>query len=172
MITKITLAVCLSLALLSARVIGGTVSHLVSLTEFSSTNLTATYDGVTTGVTVTPGNPDSWTVLLPASAFILGFGGAAWAEPENPTTMGNAVSMFGNNTLMVTSDVAATSLLTNGMTIATGTFDTRDSAPILIKFTDVGDAVSVPEPGSTGSLLVLALMALVGAHRLRYSRLA
>ena len=148
------------------------MGHLISLTELSSTNLTATYDLLTMDATVTPGPADSWTVVLPAYAFILGFGGAAWAEPENPTTMGNVVSAIGNNTLLVTSDVTAANLLANNTPIFTGAFDMRDSAPILITFTDVGDAVAVPETGSTGGLLVFGLMALVGAHRLRYSRLA
>src|SRR4051794_10867777 len=115
MISKTTLAVCLSLALLSAPVFGGSLGHLISLTEFSYTNLIATYDRSIVGVTVTPGNPDSWTVSLPSSAFILGFAGAAWAEPDN-SALGNAVSAIGNSTLSVTSDVATTSLLANKAT--------------------------------------------------------
>lgn len=170
MITKRTLAVYLSFTLLSAPVFAGTTGHLISLTELSSTNLTATYDGSTVGITVTPGNPDSWTVILPASAFILGFAGAAWAEPENPFTLGNAVSAIDNSTLMVTSDVAATSLLANKTTIFTGAFDRGDGAPISITFNDVEDAVAVPESGSTCGLLALGLAALLGARRLRYLR--
>ena len=167
MTTKRILAVCLSFALLSASVFAGTVGHLISLTELSSTNLTATYDGSSIGITVTPGNPDSWTVTLPASAFILGFAGAAWAEPDNPTTMGNSVLAIGNNTLQITSDVPATLALANKATIGTTTFDTRDAAPILITFNDVADVVSVPEPGSTCGLLALGLVVLLAARCLR-----
>jgi hypothetical protein len=171
MITKRTLAVCVSFMLLSASVFAGTVGHLISLTEFSSTSLVATYDGSANGVTVTPGNADSWTITLPASAFILGFAGATWAEPDNPSTMGNTVSAIGNNTLSVTSDVPATLALANKVTVVTGTFDTRDSAAISITFNDVADAVAVPESGSTCGLLAFGVAILLTAPRLRHRRL-
>src|SRR3954454_22326376 len=174
MLTKTTLAVCVSLALLAASAFGGVAGHLISLTELSSTNLTATYDGSAFGITVTPGaNPDTWTVVLPSSAFILGWTGAAWTEPEISTTLGNTVSPIGNNTLLVTSDVAATPLLKNGATIFTTTFDTRDAVGILISFNDLGDgATTVPETGSTLGLLALTLTAMAGASRLRCFRIA
>ena len=174
MISKKLLAVGISLTLSSIPLFGGSVGHLISLTELSSTNLTATYDGSTAGITVTPGiNPDTWTVVLPSSAFILGFAGATWAEPEGPA-FGNFVTAIGNNTLSVTSDVPTIAPpLANNASIFTNTFDTQDQLGILIAFHDVQDsAVAVPEPGSTWALLALGLAILVVGRRLGRPRLA
>jgi len=171
MVTKTTLALCLSVTLVTAPLFGGTGGHLISLTEFSSTNLMATYDGSTMGVTVTPGVGDSWTVTLPSSAFILGFAGAAWAEPDN--SLGNVVSATANSTLTITSDVAATSLLANKTTIFTNTFDTGDRAGIFITFNDVEDqATRVPDAGFSLGLFLISLTGLLWASRFRCFRLA
>jgi len=53
--TKIvlSLAVGITAALVSQPVFAGVIEHQLVLTENSSTSLTATYDGSTSGVTVT-----------------------------------------------------------------------------------------------------------------------
>src|SRR4029077_10503406 len=64
------------------------VMHQVVFTENSSTSLSVTVDGSTTGITVTSeGPPDAWSVTLP-SGLVPASAGGGWLEPGNNPALG------------------------------------------------------------------------------------
>jgi hypothetical protein len=79
------------------------------------------------------------------------------------------VTTSGNNQLIVNSDFFPnnTQPMADESTFTNFGTDTRDGAPISVTFDDDGDVAStVPETGSTFTLLVLSLVVLACAHRL------
>jgi hypothetical protein len=158
-------------ALATQSVFAQVPTHNIVLTENSSTSLTATYDGSTTGVTVTLQAPDQWVVTFPTT---VSFGSTGrnvdWIEPGN-SSLGNAVSFFPevSNVLGVSSDTGITpsfSPTPDGSIVSNVGSDSRGGS-ISATFDDDGDARAVPEAGSTFGLLFLSLAALWGATRFR-----
>src|SRR5204862_1006630 len=130
------------LVLQSARA-GAVPIHSLVITESSSTSLTATYDGSTTGVDVNYISGDHWGVTI---AFATGFSGSPqWTEPEDPSFF-NVFSLSGTNQFIVNSDFFSngTTPLANGSSFTNFGTDTRDGAPISVTFNDRGDAAAVP----------------------------
>ncbi len=105
--TKIvlSLAVGITAALVSQPVFAGVIEHQLVLTENSSTSLTATYDGSTTGVTVTFLSRDTWLVLFPQVSF--GHSFPAWNEPENSGLLNLILLFAAENHLTLHSDFSA-----------------------------------------------------------------
>lgn len=151
------------------------VINQIVLTENSSTSLTATYNGSTSGVTVTFLGDDLWNVTFPASVTFSLFGGVNWLEPGS-TTQGNEVTFFTppSHTLSVISDFQLAGLTTvgNGITVNNVGTDSINGGSISATFNDNGDVASAPDTGSTLGLLAVALAGLIGASRFRSIRLA
>jgi hypothetical protein len=150
-------------------------SNQLVLTENSSTSLSVTYNGSTTGILVGLIAPDQWLVALPVTiSQPQGFTGLQWFEPENISLFNN-VKLFGSsptNVLTVVSDAAvdlSLVALPDGRTWPIGV-DSSDM-PILATFNDnAATAESVPEPSTIG-LLLFGLTASLGLRRFR-SRLS
>jgi len=173
--TLIPLGIAIVAALLSQPV-GASVINNIVLTENSSTSLTATYNGSTSGVTVTFNGPDTWIVTFPATVTFSLFGGVNWLEPGS-SSLGNEVTFFTapfSNELSIISDsdlIGATTTGT-GTTITNVGTDSSNQASISATFIDNGDVAAAPDTGSTLGLLVLSVVALLGATRLRFLQLA
>jgi hypothetical protein len=152
----------------------------ITLTEISSTNLTATYDGTGgNGVfSVVNNNPDVWTVTFSSATLSLSPFVFDWTEPENSQEV-NEVShgiAFGNsNNLYVTSDESlmeyggdASTLNNDNTPVLVGTDGIH---PVFLTFHDVAGAsengTSVPDRGSTLGLLALSVAGLAGLSRFR-----
>ena len=181
--TVLALAVTIAAAVISSSLNAQSpVIHTVDFVEHSSTNLTASYDGVDfTGTGVVNTSADHWTVTLPVTASWL-FNGTpyGWQEPPGlpTTTEENFIFSpdFSGNQLFVSSDQPGLafipSFLPNGSSVPIGIVP---GGPINVfnltaSFTDLGDPV--PDTGSTLGLLFLSLISLLGARRFRGFRLA
>ena len=157
------------------------VMHQVVFTENSSTSLSVTVDGSTTGITVTSeGPPDAWSVTLPSGLGVGSVSGGGWFEPEfpNPQSINLILAFSGPNgfSFSVLSDQTTfptgLSLTSNGGTID-AFFDDPNIGFFSAIFQDNSDvATTVPETGSTFGLLSLSVVALLGATRLRFLQLA
>jgi hypothetical protein len=165
----IPLAIAITSALVTQPLFAQVPIHNIVLTEKSSTSLVATYDGSTTGVTVTFQAPDQWLVTFPTT---VSFGSTGrnvdWIEPDN-SSLGNAVSFFPevSNVLGVSSDTGTSpsfSPTPDESTVNNVGSDSRGGS-ISANFDDDGDARAVPEAGSAFGLLFLSLAALWGANR-------
>jgi hypothetical protein len=177
--TLAPLAVAIAAVLLTQPVSAVPVTHSIVITENSSTSLTATYDGSTSGVTVhfDSGAFSFWDITFPSSVR-LAFGalGAQWLEPEN-SSLGNVVVSGLNNTLSpVASDFSGSTYpaFPDESTVNNFGTDNSDGGSISVTFDDdvaKGEA-TVPETGSSFGLLLLGLSALFGANRLRSFRSA
>jgi hypothetical protein len=160
------LVIAITAALVTQPVFGIPMDHQLVFTENSSTSLTVTFDGSTSGITVTESGPDRWTVALPF--VITGLHQAQWVEPENS----NAVNLVqdagpaGNGFFRVFSGTgkAFLPLTANGMSVTFGT-DASDGIAIAATFNDNGDTDAVPDTGTTGSLLGLSLTGLAFFRR-------
>lgn len=164
------LAAAIALLALQPAVRASSIHNLV-ITENSSTNLAATYDGSAVGVSVINISGDHWGVTV---GFAVTFSGTPqWTEPEDASFV-NVLTTSGNNQFIVNSDFFpnSTTPLANGATLANFGTDTRDGVPISVTFNDHGDVAKVPDAGSTRALLTLSLVALFGAARFRSLRLA
>ena len=177
-IFKLSTLIAFGIALAAVLVTGPMhANEIIVLTEDSS-GLTATYQGSSLGVTVTPNGADSWTVTFPSNVFFLTGSTRGWIEG---TTEYNTVTGSSSNTLTVASDVSIIGLppfpfLGDGQTFNDYGTDTSTipNADIDVKFSDNGDASTsaVPDTGSTLGLLSLSVVALLGATRLRFLQLA
>jgi VPDSG-CTERM motif len=138
----------------------GSGFHDFVITENSSASLTATYDGSPLTVLQVPGFPDEWTFALP-TGFLSTVGLQQWTEPENSNLV-NAVS-FGTAMTRAGSVQSDFSLNTqfpinaDGASVLVGTDGGVD---VFASFTDNGDTATVPDTGTTFSLLGLSLMGL------------
>ena len=147
-------------------------AHQLVFTENSSTNLTVTYDGSSSGIRITDLGPDNWIIDLGFP-----FGGATrgagypWFEPGNDN-LKNVVQFFpaGTTTLFVFSDMSGDL----GQTFADNTLirnvntDLRDNKPISIRFDDEGDSSSkVPDTSATFGLVIVSFVALLTMVRCR-----
>ena len=166
--TLVSLGIAIAAALVTQPVRATAVNNIV-LTENSSTSLTATYNGSTSGVVVTNTSADNWIVRFPfGTSFNSVTGG--WMESANT---GNRVAFdFMSDDLTVFSDVLLTGGLNNGDTL-TGVGTDINGVSIDATFTDnAATSEGVPDSASTLGLLSLSAAALLGATRLRFLQLA
>ena len=178
------LPIVISAALVSQSTFAGPAPtpHDLQITEVSSSTLTVTDNGSMTGISVMNTSPDRWTVTLPYSMTTI-FNTVEWTE-ETPFVFGgpqvpaNDVTLTNNSsTFSVVSDIPNTTStpIPNGHP-AFGFIgrDTTNQSEVDMTFHDNGDAATtgVPETGSALGLLVLSLIALLGAKRLRSLRSA
>lgn len=158
------------------------VGYTITLTELSSTVLTATYNGPGATFSVVLNSPDFWTVTFaptPGSTFSLDSSFIFdWTEPENPLQVNEVVHGFalGQDTnLYVSSDESleeygggGTVTNPNGIPVPVGT---DNGLTVFLKFDDQAAAsetgVGVPESGSTLALFGLSITGLVGLTRFR-----
>jgi hypothetical protein len=151
------------------------VNNSIVLTENSSTSLTATYKGSTSGVTVTFNSLDHWTVTFPASvSFFSGpFSSTRWWQEPEPSpdpnfTLANFV-FLGGHTVTVASEQRTN--LGPGLpnNTASPSVGVDGIVPISMTFNDHSD---VPDTGATLGLLFVSVIALLGLNRLRPVQLA
>jgi len=168
----------LAIAVAAALVTQSIRASTVVFTEQNSTTLTVTLDG--NPVVATNTGPDSWRVVFPT--VLDNALGVAWAEPENPTLDPSAANgwnaitgfttifflgrpVFSSVTLQSDLDfTSASAYESNGGLFTAGSTSYR--------FTDLSDAASIPDTGSTLILVSLAVAGLFGASRLRSFRFA
>jgi VPDSG-CTERM motif len=148
---------------------------MIDLTEISSTSLTALYNGSATGIIVSNTGPDQWTLTFAPTVTFLSNLDVGWIELENPSQV-NLISTTNppSNQLFVTSDISPnlTSVFQNGITtnFSAGTdFSNVAAGPVSIFATFHDNAAAseatVPDTGTTGSLLGLSLMGLAFLRR-------
>ena len=159
-------------ALVAQPLFGAAVApHQLVITEYSSTSLTATYDGTSLSVD-SAGADDNWVFNLPFVPSTLTTTFVQWAEPENATLDPNGLwnfALFGfldsiPQRVSVGSDAPfsdfATTVANNtGVNIGT---DPGDGVPIIATFNDLGD---VPDTGTNASLFGLSLAGLAFLRR-------
>ena len=142
--------------------------HQIVMTENSSTSLTVTYDGSTTGITVINGAADLWTVFFPTT---VQFNPAeiAWLEPQSHRAnrvdfplIGHFLPVFSDS-----SNIALSTVVHNGATVDDLGVDLGDHKPISVTFRDNGDTATLPDTGTTASLLGFSVFALVFLRRKR-----
>ena len=170
--TRALTLLVVAIALLALQPARAVAIHSLVLTETSSTSLTATYDGSTSGVTVIFISGDHWGVTVGPSVTFSG--NPQWTEPDNPSAF-NVITLFAiPNQFVVNSDFSSngTTPLADGAPLPNFGTDARDGAPISVTFNDHGDVAAVPDAGSTSLLLLLSLAVLFGAARFRLPRLA
>jgi VPDSG-CTERM motif len=160
------LAIAITAALVTQPVFGVAIVNNIVITENSnsSTGLTATYNGSTSGVTVTFVSADHWTITFPSTVNLSPLG-VDWVEPEN-TGLGNAVTAPALNFVNVLSDVTTTfSPVANGTTVMNVGTDFSNGGTINATFNDNGDVAAAPDTGTTASLLGLSLTGLAFFRR-------
>ena len=167
--TKIILllAVAITAALVTQTASAGAV-HSFVITENSSTSLTVTYDG--SPLTEAFRGSETWTFLLPTGFLSNDFGEVLqWTEPEN-SNLANSV-IFGSDITragFVQSDQSILNqfpLNADGTSIEVGT---DGGVPVFATFHDnAAGSETAPDIGSSLGLLFLALIAVLGASRLR-----
>ena len=149
-------------------VLGGAI-HQISITENSSTSLTATYDGSPLTVNFDPGFPDQWLILLPQT-FTLGVDEEQWTEPENS----GLANLLAFNppirgippSIGVISDMSLDSQIPVNADGATVQVGTDGGVAVFAHFTDqAAGSEGVPDTGTTCSLLALSLMGLAFFRR-------
>lgn len=139
------------------------VTHDITLTENSSTDLSVTFDGST----LIPLNtaPDRWTVTFPET-FIFGAYTITWEENPSSPTLGNIVDAEQTNQLFVFSDFGFGSTAhPNGSTVTFFATDSGTRVDVNFTFNDVADSAhGVPDTGSTLSMLLLPVGAFLLAR--------
>jgi len=163
-----SLALSVTAAMLAQPLFAGVIpAHDIQITENSSTNLSATFDGAP--VTVQNTTSDRWTLTF-SNTFTFGsFDLDVFAEPEDNTmTMANLVEGTGTNQLFVRSDIlSGHTTFPNGTPFVEFLSISGSQTAVSITFFDNGDGAKVPDLGSTSALLFLSLIALVAVSRRR-----
>ncbi len=171
-------------AALTTQSIFAQMNHVIVLEENSSTSLTATYDGLTTGITVTPGGPDAWTVTFPMTVMFGSnnpgfFGLVDWAELPGMADSGlvnEVVFPVGQNSLAVFSDRPPANpgllppLPDSSITLTSvGTDSSSNPGDIFAIFSDAAGTsettTTVPDTGTTFDLLFVSLIGLSAVRR-------
>jgi hypothetical protein len=172
--TLAPLAIAITAALITQPVRAGVINTLV-ITENSSTSLTVTYsNGTATAARLPIIGQEVFDILLPGNATFNNIA-VSWTEPENPGQV-NTLSSGGSSEAFLRSDTT-----TSGAAVPDGTkidnvgTDIINRGSISVTFFDNAadrPSVGVPDGGFSFGLLGLSLIALLGATRLRHSRLA
>ena len=145
----------------------GSAIHEFVITEKSSNVLTVTYDG--SFLAVSPTVSDHWTFSLPSSFVPTGpidFNPAdsfQWIEPENSSSVNFVTFAATPGSGFVVSELAPDiflPVLADGTTVQGVGTDSRDNAAVKAVFHDRGDTATVPDTGTTFSLLGLSLTGL------------
>jgi hypothetical protein len=149
---------------------GGLTTHDLVVTEISSTTLTATYDGSTSRVTVTPTLTDFWNVSVSSTLFDTTKFGTGWTEPDNNlfntiTSINDTLPAGPSNFNLLSESSIALHTLTNGDTLMNFGSDVLDGGTINLTFTDLGDVATAPDTGTTASLFALSLTGLAFLRR-------
>jgi hypothetical protein len=143
--------------------------HTFSLTENSSTSLSVTFDGSSSGIEVINTALDQWTVDLPFG--ITGTPAAQWIEPENNGLVNLVQNTSPSNGVVdVTSDtnpLAALGSSVDGSSIPFGS-DTSDEMAINAVYHDNAATSEVPEPGTIACLI--SGLSFIGLASLRRKR--
>jgi hypothetical protein len=158
-------ALCLAAMLLAQ----GTANAIeLVFTENSSTSLAATFDGQ--ALTVNNLANDFWVVQLPGG--FLSADPAQWTEPENSSLVNRAAVSGLGTSIDITSDVTAVggTPVADGTRVSFGTLrEGRHVADVFATFFDKAASAeggtSVPDAGSTATLLGLALLGIEGLRR-------
>jgi VPDSG-CTERM motif len=165
-------AISISAALVTQPAVA-TIIDTIQMTENSPTSLSVTLNGLTTGITVQNTSADHWTITFPTNIVFHELqivGGVGWIEPENSAN-GNIVSSpSGNNQLFVVSDALGHPFSEpDGTQVGLGTDNSNPLSPVAVAgvFTDMAATAeaTVPDIGTTGSLLGLSLAGLVFLRR-------
>jgi len=131
--------------------------HSFDITENSSTSLTVTYDG--SPLTVTRIGSDAWGFFLPDGFLASSFGtDYQWIEPGSPgfvnvVTFGTDFTRAG--TIRSDFPLSTAPAVADGTLFLVGT-DGEDF--VSATFHDRGDAATVPDTGTTFSLLSVSLV--------------
>ena len=162
------LMVAITAALVTQPVRAIVINSIV-ITENSSTSLTVTYNGSTSGITITFIEGEEWVVFLPFA--ITGGTAANWTEPEDSSLFNYAEFIGGSrNRLIVHSDATLFGfphqfpLGANGTPVDFG-INLSDNVAVQAVFNDNGDVAKTPETGTTLSLFGLSLMGLTFLRR-------
>ena len=162
------LMVAITAALVTQPVRAIVINSIV-ITENSSTSLTVTYNGSTSGITITFIESEEWVVFLPFA--ITGGTAANWTEPEDSSLFNYAEFIGGSrNRLIVHSDAALFGfphqfpLGANGTPVDFG-INLSDNVAVQAVFNDNGDVAKTPDTGTTLSLFGLSLMGLTFLRR-------
>jgi hypothetical protein len=158
------LMAALTTAWLSQTAYGVSISDRIVLTENSSTSLSATFNGSTTGIFVSNTGPNSWEVNF-FTLKVLASGTVTWTDPDNPT-LSNFVGDAGFSVLDVFSENSTFSPVNaNGSNVSFGT-NTADGHALFVTFNDNGDVkATAPDTGTTFSLFGLSLTGLAFLRR-------
>lgn len=144
-----------------------TPTPIITLTEYSSSNLTAVYtsgSGAMTNLTVTFRGPDQWTVTLPSNLVTTG-NQATWSEPSSENSLNAIISQSIMPVFPVNSDFATgPGMFANNTRSTVPIAATQGTAPVLVYgvFNDLSD---VPDTGTTASLFGLSLTGLAFLRR-------
>jgi VPDSG-CTERM motif len=158
------LMVAITAALVTQPAFGVAIVNNIVITENSnsSTGLTVTYNG--SPVTVSFTSSDNWFFSMPGG--FLSQGQPQWTEPVTSNLV-NYVDFTTNVEAIVHSDILPNGLFNppaaDGAPVQVGTVQ---GVPVIATFNDLGDtAATVPDTGTTGSLLGLSLMGLALLRR-------
>jgi len=170
--TLVPLGIAIAAAIVTRPVSAVTVNNTLLITENSPTSLSATYNGST--LTVTSVAPEEWNVVFNPGGSSGSFFTRQWIEPEHSNLV-NRVSPITFGSFMVVSDVTPivprlVKPVPDGTAVQIGTVD---NVPIIATFDDdAAPKERVPDTGSTFALLLLSLIGLLGATRLRSAQSA
>jgi hypothetical protein len=161
---------------LAAQPIRASVVNNIVITENSSTSLTVTYNGSTSGISISPFTPEGWVITFPSSVQLSPPGNHAWVEPEKPTDPLLCNSFVESNApnkgFFASEFQSSLTHFADGTVLPDFGTDTSNGGSISVQVFDKGDAAKVPDSGSTFGLLFLSLIGLLGATRLRSAQSA
>jgi hypothetical protein len=172
--TLASLGVAIAAVLVLQPISAVAVTNSLVITENSSTSLTVTYNGSTSGVTVLFDGPDLWDVILPPTVeFVFTFVGTWGPETENANNSNAVAFRSPLNVFSVFSDQPGSADFPNGTPVNIGgAIDLSNFGEIRATFVDNGDIARAADTGSPFAMLAVSLTALFGASRLRSLRLA
>jgi VPDSG-CTERM motif len=158
--TLAPLAIAIGTTLVTQPACAVSIVNNLVLTEKSNTSLSATYNGSTSGVTVSFSGSDTWLVTVTSATFTAA---DLWQEPE--IGFGNGVTAAGSTLTIVSDGFVGSGGVPNGTTVPNFGTDTSNGGSISVTFNDNGDTAAAPDTGTTASLLGLSLAGLAFFRR-------
>jgi len=160
------LAIAIAAELVTQSVCAAIVNDLV-ITENSSTSLTVTYNGSTSGITINNFSPDGWAFRLqfPLSVSFAEFITPVWFEPEDSTRANFALLADNSFFVEFLSDLPfspSDNPVPNGTTfVNVGTDNINGGTINMTLFDNAADAEqTVPDTGFTALLMGFSLLLL------------